>query len=44
MNEENDWEHNAEGDSVKGPVDCVYIKEVLVIKNENGKSPEPGVN
>ena len=23
MNEENDWDHNAEGDVVEGPVVCV---------------------
>ena len=29
MNEENDWDHNVEGDSVEGPVVCVRREEVL---------------
>ena len=34
MNEENDWDHNAEGDAVEGPVVCVSREEVLQALNE----------
>ena len=34
MNEENDWDHNVEGDAVKGPVVCVSREEVLQALNE----------
>ena len=39
MNEENDWDHNVEGESVDGPVVCVSREEVLQALNENRKSP-----
>ena len=34
MNEENDWDSNAAGDAVEGPVFCVSRKEVLLALNE----------
>ena len=39
MNEENDWGHNVEGDSVQGSVVRVNREEVLQALNENRKSP-----
>ena len=39
MNEENDWEHNVEEDTVEGPVVYVCREEVLQALNENRKSP-----
>ena len=42
MNEENDWHHNVEGDTVEGPVVCVSREEeMLQALNENRKSPWP---
>ena len=43
MNEENDWNHNAEGDAVEGPEVCVSREEVLQALNEmkTGKAPGP---
>ena len=29
VDEENDWDHNAEGDAVEGPVDCVGRYEMI---------------
>ena len=34
LDEENDWDHNVEGDSVEGPVVCVSREEVLQALNE----------
>ena len=34
MNEENDWDHNVERDTVEGPVVCVNREEVLQELNE----------
>ena len=34
MNEENDWDHNAEGDVVEGPVVCIDREKVLQALNE----------
>ena len=34
MNEESDWDHNVEGDTVEGPVVCVSREEVLQALNE----------
>ena len=41
MNVENDWDHNAEGDTVEGPVVCGSREEVLQAINEmkTGKAP-----
>ena len=39
MKEENDWDHNAEGDAVEDPVDCVSREKVLQASNENRKNP-----
>ena len=43
MDEENDWDHNVEGDAVKGPVVCVGREEVLQALNEmkSGKALGP---
>ena len=44
MNEENDWDHNVEGDAVKGPVVCLSREEVLHALNETKtekKAPGP---
>ena len=43
MNEENDWDRNAEGDAVEGPVVCVCREEVLQALHEmkTGKVPGP---
>ena len=30
MNDENDWDHNMEGNTVQGPVICVCREEVLL--------------
>ena len=39
----NDWDHNVEGDAVKGPVACVSRDNVLHTLNEmkTGKAPGP---
>ena len=41
MNEENDWDHNVEANSVVGVVVCVSREEMLQALNEmkNRKSP-----
>ena len=41
MNEESDWDRNAEGDAVEGPVVCVNIGEVLqaLYEVKAGKAP-----
>ena len=43
MNEENDWDHNVEGDAVKGPLVCASREEVLQALSEikTGKAPGP---
>ena len=43
MNEGYDWDHNLEGDAVKGPVVCVSNKDVLQTLNEmkTGKAAGP---
>ena len=43
MNKENDWDNNAEGDAVEGPVVCECREEVLQALNElkTGKAPGP---
>ena len=43
MNEENDWDHNVEADSVEGPVVCVSREDVLQALNvmKTGKDPGP---
>ena len=43
MNEENDWDHNVEGDTVEGPEVCVSREEVLQALNKikTGKAPGP---
>ena len=43
MNEEINWDRNAEGDAVEGPVVCVSIGEMLQALNEvkTGKAPGP---
>ena len=42
-NKENDWDHNVEGDAVKGSLVCVSREEVLQALNEMkaGKAPGP---
>ena len=41
LNEENDWDHNVEGDTVEGPVVCVSREDVLQALNEmkTGNAP-----
>ena len=43
MNDESDWDHNAEGDAVEGLVVCVGREEVLQALNEmkTGKAHRP---
>ena len=43
INEENDWGHNMEGDTVEGHVVCVSREEVLQALNDikTGKAPGP---
>ena len=44
MGKENDWNHNVEGDAVRGPVVCVCREmEVLQVLSEmkTGKAPGP---
>ena len=43
INEENDWDHNVEADTVESPVVCVGREEVLQALNEmkTGKAPGP---
>ena len=42
MNDENDWDHNVEGDTVEGPVVSVCREEVLLALNEmTEKAPGP---
>ena len=43
MNEETDWDHNVDGDTVEGPVASVSREEVLQALNEmkTGKAPGP---
>ena len=43
MNKENDWDHNVEGNAVKGPVVCVSREEIVQELNEmkTGKAPVP---
>ena len=38
MNEEDDWDHNVEGDTVEGPVICARKEEVPRALNGNRKS------
>ena len=42
MNEENNWDHNVEGDALRGPVVCVSREEVLQALSEmkTGKASE----
>ena len=42
MNEESDWDHNMEGDTVESPVVCVSIKEVLQALTELKTEKAPG--
>ena len=42
MNEENDWDHNVEGDTVEGPVVCVCREEVLQALSELKTEKAPG--
>ena len=44
MNEENDWDHDVEGDSVEGPVDCVHREEVLQALTEMNTAKAPGLS
>ena len=34
MNEENDWNHDVDGDAVRGQVDCVISDEIVQILNK----------
>ena len=38
MNDENDLDHNVEGDTVEGQVDCVYREEVVQALDEDEES------
>ena len=41
-NQENDWDHDVEGDSVEGPVVCVSREEALQALNEMKTGTAPG--
>ena len=43
VNEENEWDHKVEGDTVEGPAVCVSREGVLQALNEmkSGKAPGP---
>ena len=42
MNDENDWDHNVEGDSVEVPVNCVFrdkVMQMLIKRKRNTCGP-----